>query len=800
MNGEKAPENRGLVEFLPSSWRHGWLFGLFLVAVTLIAYGPAWRAGFIWDDDVYVTQNPLLTAPDGLRQIWFSLQSPSQYFPLTYTTFYVERALWGFHPLGYHLVNLLLHAANALLVWRVLARLRLPGAWLAAAIFALHPVQVESVAWITERKNVLMAFFFLLTLLAWIRFIDEKTARPWRFYVLALVFYALALFGKTTACTLPAALLLILWLGKMPINWRRLAQVAPFVAMGIGMGLVTMWWERYHQGTQGKLFEMGAVERVLVANRALWFYAGKLLWPANLAFSYPHWTISASDLGAYVWVLATAVLGLVIWRTRRWAGRSVEVAAVYFAATLSPMLGFIMLYTFRYTFVADHYQYLACIGPMALAAAGMEAGLGRLAWRKPFLQPALCAALLLTLGALTWKQCGMYANNKTLWQTTVRLSPNSWMAQYNLGNAFRLEDRMDEAFLHYQKAFEINPDNAEFHNNLGIVLLQNGRVKEAITQYREALQIDPNFAEAHYNLGNIFLKKGRVDEAITQFRQALQIKPDFAEAHYNLGNALLQMGKVDEGIFHYRKALEINPAYAEARNNLGSALLQKGGVDEAISQYQEALHINPGYADAHRNLGLALARKGRLDEAITHFQQALKIRPDFAGAHVNLGNVLLQKGRLDEAISQYQEALQIDPDNGDAQNNTGNVLLQKGNMNEAIAHFQKALQLQPANSGFQNNLAWLLATCPQAALRNGHKAVELAERANQLAGGENPTILHTLAAAYAETGRFSEAMETAQRALRLAGAQSNTNLAGQLQSELKLYQAGSPFHSPAQPH
>ena len=389
MNGEKAPKSRGLVEFPPSSWRHGWLFGLFLVAVTLMAYGPAWHAGFIWDDDAYLTQNPLLTAPDGLRRIWFSLQSPSQYFPLTYSTFYVERALWGLNPAGYHLVNLLLHAANALLVWRVLARLRVPGAWLAAAIFALHPVQVESAAWITERKNVLMGFFFLLTLWGWIRFIDEQTARPWRYYVLALVFYALALSAKTTACTLPAALLLILWLKKMSINWRRLAQVAPFVAMGIGMGLVTLWWERHHQGTEGNLFGMGPVERVLVASRAVWFYAGKLLWPANLTFSYPRWKISASDAGAYGWVLATAALGVVIWRARRWAGRSVEVAAAFFVATLSPLLGFIMVYTFAYSFVADHYQYLACIGPIALAAAAMEMGLGRVAWGKPFLRAGI---------------------------------------------------------------------------------------------------------------------------------------------------------------------------------------------------------------------------------------------------------------------------------------------------------------------------------------------------------------------------------------------------------------------------
>jgi tetratricopeptide (TPR) repeat protein len=558
----------------PPVLSHAWLFGLLLVAITLIAYGPAWHAGFIWDDDAYLTQNPLLTAPDGLRRIWFSLDSPSQYFPLTYTMFYMERGLWGLNPAGYHLVNLLLHAANALLVWRVLGRLRVPGAWLAAAIFALHPVQVESVAWITERKNVLMGFFFLLTLWAWIEFIDEKTGRPWRFYLLALVFYALALLAKTTACTLPAALLLILWLRKMPINWRRLAQVAPFVAMGIGMGLVTLWWERHHQDTQGKLFDIGLVERVLIASRAVWFYAGKLLWPANLMFSYPRWTISASDPRAYGWVLATAALGAAIWRARRWAGRGVEVAAAFFAATLSPVLGFIMLYTFLYSFVADHYQYLACIGPIALAAAGIKIGLGRVAAGKPFLEPALCAALLMTLGALTWKQCGMYADAETLWQTTLRQNPNSWMARNNLGIAVLQEGQADEAIAYFQKSLEINPNFAPALNNLGIGFFQLGRTNEAITQFQKAVQIEPDFAQAHSNLGKIFFQLGRMDEAIAQFQKAVEMKPDLAEAHDDLGNVLLQRGRVDEAIACFKKALAIDPGDATARSNLETAVLK----------------------------------------------------------------------------------------------------------------------------------------------------------------------------------------------------------------------------------
>src|SRR5436853_5159613 len=260
-----------------SSRRGAIAFALVLAVLTILVYRPAWNGGFLWDDDVYITTNELLTARDGLRRIWFSFDSPSQYFPLVYTTFRIEHALWGLNPLGYHWVNILLHVANALLVWRLLARLNVPGAWLAGAIFALHPVQVESVAWITERKNVLMGCFFLLTLLAWAVFVDERTKRPWRFYGLALILYVLALSAKTTACTLPAALLLVLWLQKKPITWGRIIQIVPFVVLSIGMGLLAIWWERYHQGTTKTIFPfLSPIERILVASRAVWFYLSKL--------------------------------------------------------------------------------------------------------------------------------------------------------------------------------------------------------------------------------------------------------------------------------------------------------------------------------------------------------------------------------------------------------------------------------------------------------------------------------------------------------------------------------------------
>jgi protein O-mannosyl-transferase len=667
---------------------------LILCALTLVVYQPAWNGGFIWDDDYYIVNNELLTAPDGLRRIWFSLDSPSQYFPLVYTTFRVEHALWGLNPTGYHWVNLFLHVANALLVWRVLMRLKVPGAWLAGAIFALHPVQVESVAWITERKNVLMGFFFLLTLLAWIAFVDGRTKRPWYFYWLALILYALALAAKTTACTLPAALLLILWLKKDRIDKQRLAQVVPFLLLGVAMGLLTVWWERYHIGTQGPLFALGPVERILIASRALWFYVSKLTWPSNLIFIYPRWTISPTHPLDYVWLVAAAAVAAAIYFGRRHIGRSVEVAALFFVATLSPVIGFIMLYTFRYTFVADHYQYLACIGPIALASAGVASLAGTFKESRHFVF-GIVVCLVVTLAVLTWRQSAMYNDIEALWRTTLARNPNCWMA----------------------------------HNNLGIVLFQKGETDQAIAHYRQTLQMEPDFWHADYNLGSALLRKGEVDEAIVYCNRAVTIEPNDPDAQVALGNALVQKKRIDDAIPHYQKALTIRPYYFPAHYSLSHALLEKGEIDAAIFHCRAALSVQPENADARENLAVALDEKGQTADAIMQYEKALKISPGSVSA--------------------------------------------------------------------QNNLAWVLATCSDASLRNGSKALELARQADQLSGGDNPVVLRSLAAAYAEVGQFAKAVEVAQGALRLAVEQRYRALGEALQEEMTHYRVNLPYREAA---
>jgi len=656
---------RKLFELVASQRSRACAFGLLLAALTIVVYRPSWNGGFLWDDDDYITHNELLTAPDGLRRIWFSLDSPSQYFPLVYTTFRLEHALWGMNHTGYHWINLVLHVANALLVWRVLARLNVPGSWLAGAIFALHPVQVESVAWITERKNVLMGFFFLLTLLAWIAFIDKRTRRPWRFYGLALIFYLLALSAKSTACTLPAALLLVLWLQKKPINKRRLLQIVPFVIMGIGMGLLAVWWERYHQGTSRAVFTfLGPMERVLVASRAVWFYLGKLIWPADLTFIYPKWTISSTHLGNYIWLLAGIGLCVAIYFSRRYVGRSVEVAAAFFVATLSPVLGFIMLYTFRYTFVADHYQYLACIGPIALVSAGVVS-LAHIFRQHRGLILSAAAFVVATLGVLTWRQSAMYGNIETLWRITLARNSECWMA----------------------------------HTNLGIVLLQKGQLDDGIAQYRAALQMQPDSWDAEYNLGTALVGKGEVDEAILHCERAVAMQPNDPDGQVSLGDALLQKKRIDEAIVHYQSALAVRPDYFLAHYGLGRAFLEKGEADSAIQHCRTALVIQPDDADCHTVLAVALDEKTETAEAIQHYEKALAISPKSISALTNLA--WLRATSSNEALRNGNEAVKLAGQADELSGGTNAVVLrtlaaayaEAGQFGKAIESGRTALQL-----------------------------------------------------------------------------------------------------------
>lgn len=598
----------------------------------VLTYQPAWNAGFIWDDDAYVTRNRLLTDPDGLGRIWFSTESPSQYFPLVYTTFRIERALWGLNPAGYHWVNILLHAGNALLLWRLLRRLAIPGAWFAAALFALHPVQVESVAWITERKNVLSLFFTLLALHAWARFVAAGKPQSWKAYGLAIGCFVLALFSKTTACTLPAALLLMLRLKGLPITRARILQITPFVALGLAMGLLSMWWERYHIQTRGAEFAIPFLERILIASRAIWFYLGKLLWPVNLAFSYPRWEISPSSALSWSWLVMGVIAVGVIYYARRICGRSLEVAALFFVATLFPTLGFIMLYTFRYTFVADHYQYVAAIGPLTLAAAACTIGLRRWAPRWPMAGPICAGGVLLVLGVLSIRQAGHYRDLESLWSDTLAKNPRSWMARDGYGSQLLAQGLAADAAVQFQQAIELNPNEARSYDNLGIALEKLGRFEDSISQFKKALAINPAAAKTHNNLGLALMSRGRFDEAVEELQSAVKLDPRESELHNNLAMALARQGQLDEAIVQLREAIRLNPDNPQAQNNLGLALSRKNNDAEAIVAFETSLRLRPDSPETHVSLGVLLGKLGRRDEAAAHFMKALQLRPDYAEA------------------------------------------------------------------------------------------------------------------------------------------------------------------------
>jgi tetratricopeptide (TPR) repeat protein len=758
---KKTPSPEGNPGHAPDQpwWQRDQFRAALLIVALVLAYQPVWHAGIIWDDDKHMI-GPALRSGHGLEQIWFQPGATQQYYPVAYTVFWLEQKLWGDAPLGYHLVNVVLHIGSALLVVKILRRLDVPGAWLGAALWALHPVQVESVAWISELKNTLSGVCYLGGALAYLRF-DREGSR--KFYWLALILFVTGLLAKTVIATLPAALLLIFWWKRKKLRWKEdVLPLTPFFIAGLGLGLFTAWVERtYVIGPSTTEFNLSLLDRGLIAGRVVWFYLGKLAWPHPLIFIYPRWDVSGSIWWQYLFPVAALLLAATLWRWRRRFGDAPLVALLFFVGTLFPALGFLDVYPFRYSFVADHFQYLACLGPLALAGAGITTAFR--SWKKAnsLLQPALMGMLLLTLGILTWSQGAMYANMETLWRTTLARNPDCWMAYNNLGHILHEKGQKSEAMALYEQAFRLNPNDAEAHNNLGNVLFQTGKLAEAIKQYEEAVRIRPGFAEALDNLGNALQQTGRMSEAIDQYQQSLRIYPDYALAHYHLGAALLQTGQMSEAVEQFQQVLRIKPDDASAHYDLGNALQQAGRLPEAIEQFELALLLNPDDAEFHTNLGSALFQAGRLPEAMDQYDQALRLKPDDADSHDNLGLALFHLGRTPEAIEQYQQALRIDPQNALAHRNLGTALLQTGHLPEALEQFEQALRLKPDDAGTRNNLGlvlWKTGRHPEAIAQ-----FEQSEQINPL----DAETHYNLGYALQQTGQVPEAIEQYEEALQL---------------------------------
>jgi len=780
---------------------------MLLIVATFLAYGPALRGQFVWDDDSWTTGiTGLLRDLSGLRLIWCRFTALQQYYPLTGTTFWLDYHLWGFRPLPYHVENVLLHALAALLFWQLLRRLQVPGAWLAAAVFALHPVMVESAGWITERKNVLSLVFYLGALLAYGRYNsfwqeDHDSAHaagnspPQRrgAFALACLLFLGALLAKTTTFSLPAAILLLCWWRQGHIRWRRdVLPTLPFFALALGLCLVTAWLEKNHVGAQGRDFTLTFSERCLAAGRAPWFYAGKLFWPANLCFIYPRWHPEAGLWWPWLYPAAAIVTLSGLWLARKRIGRGPATAVFFFTGTLFPVLGFMNAYGMRYSLVWDHWVYLSSLGLIALAAALVVQTAEWL--RTPAVAYAFAAVILPVLAGLTWRQCGMYADMETLWQTTIAKNPGAFLAYNNLGYLYLQRGQVQAAIPYFYKTLQLNPEYIEARNNLGDALVRSGLLDEGMEEFKQAVEIEPNSAVSHYNFGNALMQSGRLDEAIRQFKKVLEIEPSHARACNNLGVALMRGGRLEEATAEYRQALELDPAYAEAHYNLGCIFDSQDKLDEAIAQYQLAVACNSNYAEAHYNLGRVLGLQGRLDDAIGHYRKAVEIKPDYADAEGNLANALAMQGKLDEAVQGYERTLALVPNSPQAHYRLGQALQAQKNFAAAMREYQTTLDLDSKHIPAHLSLAWMLATCPEASLRNGTRAAELARQAEQLAGSDSPQLLDTLAAAYAEAGQFGNAVETAKRALNLPATQNNQSLAETIQNQLRCYETNSPYH------
>ena len=620
---QQKPSRTGEANNALSRW--DWFFGAVLVAVTFCAYAPAWNGKPIFDDVLYLTNTVELRSLNGLAQLWIEPQTTRQYHPLLDTVFWIEDKLWGESMLGYHLVNILIHAVAALLLLKILRRLRIPGAWLACAIFALHPIQAESVAWISELKNTLSGVFLFASVLAYLRFDQERSARA---YALVLVLFSLGVMVKAIVAILPAAVLIALWWKRRKLEWKRdVVPLIPFLVLGLAAGLFTAWMEREFAGAKGEGFDFSLIERFLIAGRAFWFYVGKIFWPANLVLFYPRWNVDASRWWEYLFPIAALGFYAFAWLFRQqW--RWLLAGPLFFGLAVFPMLGFFNISFFSLSFVADHFQYIPCIGIIIPVSAGLSVLWTRWQGGRRIAGYASCFALLAALTVLTWNQSHMYRDTETCYRTVIEKNPQSWEAHIQVGRALFDQGALDEASAHFQKALEISPDNP-------------------------------------------WSKK-------------------------------------------------------RAYNSLGNVLLKKGRVDEAIADFEKALESDPNYAAAHTSLATAFHRQGRFQEAISHYERSVELMPRAASVH--------------------------------------------------------------------SNLAWILATCSDPSLRDGARAVALAQRANKLSNGRNPMFLRSLAAAYAETGQFSQAVETGQRALEFSGNTPRRDLTQAIRNEINLYQAGSPYH------
>ena len=667
-NDAKAPRTVDTTSSLTAATSYARPDVLALLALGLlvaVCYLPAmlW-GGFVWDDNLCIKVDPVRDV-SGLWQIWFSpsaIEQENHYWPLVYTTFWLEHKLWGFAPVGYHVVNVLLHLTNTLLLWHLVRRLAVPGAWVVAAVFAVHPLHVESVAWVIERKDVLSGLFYLAAVLAWLRFVEQPNPRR---YALPLVLYAAGLLSKSIVVTLPVALLIWHWWQQGRVTSTDLLRLVPFCVVGL---VITVGDMSFYRSETTTSFDYSLTERTLIAARALWFYAGKLLWPSGLVVIYPLWDIRVSDPLAWGYLIAAVSLAVALWGFRYQLGCGPLAGALFFAVTLSPVLGFVDYGYMEYAFVADRFQYLAGIGVIAVVIGTASHGVRHLPdlWQKG--ARGVAVVVIVVLGLMTWRQAGIWRDSETLNRHIVAHNPQARSAHLNLGNALHGQGRYEEAVAAYRVEIQRRPDYFKAHSNLGATLYQLGRYKESEKHLRRAIALNPQTGNAHSTLGTVLYNQGRYEEAIAAYRVATEQYPDFFEAHFNLGAILNVLERFEEAEKHLRRAIQINPQDTDSHQELAEVLFRMGqsaqenGQPEVVAEYyMRALEIDPHYTKAIRRLAHLRSEQQRYDEALELFQRLVDINPSDAVAHDNMGIVFFYLGRSDEALQRFNQALSLDP-------------------------------------------------------------------------------------------------------------------------------------------
>jgi protein O-mannosyl-transferase len=608
-------ERPSLVPTEPT-WRRiaagGLLFGF-----VFLTYLPSLSCGFIWDDKDHVVENRAIRSWNGLATIWFDRRATPQYYPLAHTTFWVEYKLWGLNPRGYHLVNVVMHAAVTTMLWRLFVRLEIPGAWVAAAVFGVHPVHVESVTWITERKNVLSGLCYVaalglvLPLLDAYRVMSTRSSLIGR-YLIATLLFAGALLSKSATCSLPAACLLIVYWKRGSITWRECALMFPWLVLGFTAGMQTAWLEHTYVGATGSAFSWTMAERCSIAGHALWFYLGKLLWPHPLVFFNPHWSVDVHRWTGWVAPVSAVLLPVGLWMARNRIGRGPLVAALFFGGTLLPALGLINLYWMRFSFVADHFQYLASLGPIVLIVGSVSSLLSRSPLHVPWASLGWILVLL-PLGVTTWHQQAVYRDKESLWSDVLAKNPGSFAAHIYMGRVRTSQGRHAEASNHFRESLRLRPDDSQScitWTLLGNSLARQGKLAEAKECLNTALRRQPGYRDAIHGLAIIASNQLPPKEAVELFRRLSSIVPDDPAFRLHLGNLLARNGDPNAAITEYETALTLQPDLVEAKFGLANALVAQGRLHEAERLCLEVLQEQPDHTQARAKLDdlRALAR------------------------------------------------------------------------------------------------------------------------------------------------------------------------------------------------